>query len=171
VKQDGRIQTPLALVAIALATFLSACGSDDSSGIDQFRDKTESSILDFGEEGNESEGEQANETVSEFLAARSAGDWEAACEQIDSAMVDKLEKLASSSTSLPDKSCASLLDAFAQISAAELSEESTGDGSLRHAGSRGFLVYSCADDAVCAMPLKKDGGEWKVGAISAKLLS
>jgi hypothetical protein len=166
------MRTLLALVAVALATaLLSACGSDESSAIDQFRDKTESSILDFGEEGSESESEQANEAVSEFLAARSAGDWEAACEQIASAMVDKLENLAASSTSLADKSCPSLLDAFAQVSSAELSEESTGDGSLRQAGSRGFLVYSCAGDAVCAMPLEKDGGEWKVGTISAKRLS
>jgi hypothetical protein len=162
----------LALAAIALAAALfAACGSEESSGTDRFRDKTESGILDFGEEGSETESEQASETLSEFLAARSAGDWKAACALVAGALVGKLENLAASSTSLDDETCASLLDAFAQISAAELSEESAEDGSLRYAGSKGFLVYSCADDAVCAMPLEKDGDEWKVGAISAKRLN
>jgi hypothetical protein len=162
----------LALVAVALAALLlAACGSGESSGVDQFRDKTESGLLDFGEEGEDPEREQASRAVSAFLAARSAGDWETACKQLTSQLVDKLERLATTSTSLPDKSCASFLEEFVQLSPEELSEKSTGDSGLRRAGQRGFLIYLCAGEVVCAMPLEEDEGKWKVGAISAKRLS
>lgn len=161
-----------ALVAAMLAAgILSACGGEDSSGTDQFRDATESSLLDFGKEGSESESEQASLVVSGFLAARAAGDWQSACQQLANALVEKLENLAAKSTGLEDKTCASLLDSFAEISAAELDEESAEGGSLRYAGNKGFLIYFCADDVVCAMSLEKDGDEWKVAGISAKRLS
>lgn len=160
----------LALLLIALtAALLAACGGDSSA--DKFGDKTDSGLVAFGEEGSNSELEQASETVSEFLAARSAGDWETACEQIASAMVGKLEHLAATSTSLSDKSCASFLGAYVELSPAELSEKSVEEGVLRRSGKRGYLIYFGAHEVVCAMPLEEDGGEWKVAAVSAKQLS
>lgn len=161
----------LSILAVVLATgLLVACGSGASTA-DELGDKTDSGLVAFGEEGSDSEREQATETVSEFLAARSAGDWETACEQIASAMVDKLEHLAVTSTSLSDKSCASFLGTYVELSPEEMSEKSVEDGVLRRSGKRGYLIYFGAHEVVCAMPLEEDGGEWKVAAVSAKRLS
>jgi len=157
---------------MALATvLLAACGSDESSDVDQFSEKTESALVTYGEEGDGSEREQAIETVSRFLAARSAGDWKVACEQLSGSLVEKFERLATTTTTLANNSCAPFLDAFVQLSAEELSEKDAEGGSLRQAGRRGFLIYFGAHEVVCAMPLEEEDGEWKVAAVSAKRLS
>ncbi|HVY78621.1 MAG TPA: hypothetical protein VG898_08965 [Solirubrobacterales bacterium] len=166
------IASILALFVIALAAAaLTACGEGNSSAAERFGEETDSGLVAFGAEGSDGEREQATETVSEFLAARSAGDWKTACEQIASSMVDKLEHLATTSTSLDDKSCASFLAAFVQLSSEELSEKEVGEAALRRSGKKGFLIYFGADEVVRAMPLEMDDDEWKVAAVSAKQLS
>ncbi len=161
-----------ALVGGALLALLGGCGdSSEASGSDQFRDQTKSALLDFGVEGSDSELEEAADAADAFLKARSKEDWEAMCSQLSRPMVDKLENLATNSTSLSDPSCASLLETFTQLSAQELDETSVDAGSLRHAGKRGYLIYSGGNELVYAMQMDEEGGEWRVAAISAKPLS
>jgi hypothetical protein len=161
------------VVAALAATLLGACGDSGSSGdSDQFRDRTKSPLLDFGEEGSESELEQADEAVSDFLAAHSREDWEAACDLLSQPMLDKLERLATTSTGLDDPSCAAFLDAFAVVSAQEKVESADIEGgSLRRQGTKGYLIYSGPEEVVYAMPLDQQGDEWRVAAISAQRLS
>lgn len=155
-----------------LAALFSGCGdSAETTGSEQFRDQTKSALLDFGTEGSDSELEEAADAVSGFLEARSKEDWEAVCAQLSGAMVDKLENLATRSTGLSDTSCASFLDAFAELSAQELEETSVDGGGLRHAGKQGYLIYSGPDERVYALEMDEEGGEWRVAAISAKPLS
>jgi hypothetical protein len=161
-----------ALAAGALLALFSGCGdSGEASGSEQFRDQTKSALLDFGAEANDSELEEATDAVNGFLKARSSEDWEAMCAQLSHAMVDKLENLATNSTSLSDTSCASFLETFTQLSAQELDETSVDAGSLRHAGKLGYLIYSAPDEIVYAMKMDEEGGKWRVAAISAKPLS
>lgn len=165
----------VALVAAALGTaLLAACGSSGGSsggGSDQFRDKTHSPLLDFGEESSEGEMEEAAEAVSSFLSARSQEDWPATCAQLSSALLAKIEHLAISSTDLEDKSCPSFLEAFLSVSAQERRQNTEIDGgSLRQKGTRGFLIYLGARENVYAMPLSKEDGAWKVDSLSSKLL-
>jgi hypothetical protein len=171
---SGRIWTLLlsALVAGALLALLSGCGdSSETSGSDQFRDQTESALLDFGAEGSDAELEEATDAVEGFLEARSGENWEAMCAQLSGAMVDKLENLATNSTSLSDTSCASFLETFTQLSPQELDETSVDAAGLRHAGEQGYLIYNGAGELVYAMPMDEEGGEWRVAGISAKPLS
>src|SRR6187551_1732337 len=96
--ERARLLAIFAVTVLATA-LLAACGdSGSTSGSDQFRDQTKSPLLDFGEEGSESELEQAGETVSELLAARSEEDWEATCAELSKSLLDKLENLATNST-------------------------------------------------------------------------
>lgn len=151
---------------------LSGCGdSGETSGSEQFRDQTESALLDFGVEGNGAELEEATDAANGFLKARSSEDWEAMCAQLSRALVDKLESLATNSTSLSDTSCASFLETFTQLSAGELDETSVDAGSLRHAGKQGYLIYSGPDEVVYAMKMDEENGKWRVAVISAKPLS
>jgi len=170
--RDERIRVLAFVAVVALAAaLLGACGSDSGGGSDQFRDRTESPLLDFGEEGSESELEEAEETVGDFLAAHSKEDWGAICDLLSKPMLDKLERLATNSTGLEDTSCPAFLEAFAVLSPQEKREGAEIEaGSLRHQGAKGYLLYSGSGEAVYAMPLDQQGGEWRVAAISAQRL-
>lgn len=160
-----------ALIACALgATLLTACGSS-ASGSDQFRDKTDSALLDFGEESDGAELEEAGQVVQSFLTARSKEDWPATCSQLSRALLSKIEHLAVSSTQLEDKSCPSFLEAFLSVSEQERRASMAIDaGSLRRQGSKAFLIYEAGED-VYAMPLRKEGNAWKVDSLAPKQLS
>jgi hypothetical protein len=87
-------------------------------------------------------------------------------------MLDKLERLATNSTSLEDTSCPSFLEAFVVLSPQEKKESGAiEDGSLRRKGAKGYLIYSGQDEVVFAMPLDREGETWKIAAISAQQLS
>jgi hypothetical protein len=171
--RDERIRLLAVVVVAALAAaLLGACGdSGSTSGSDQFRGQTKSPLLDFGEEGSESELEEAEEAVSDFLAAHSKEDWEATCDLLSKPMLDKLERLAATSTGLEDTSCPAFLEAFAVISPQEKKEGGEIEGgSLRHQGTKGYLIYSGSEELVYAMPLDQQGSEWRVAALSAQRL-
>jgi hypothetical protein len=160
-----------ALVAAALgAALLAACGSS-TSGSDQFRDQTDSALLDFGEESDEAGREEAADVVSSFYSARAREDWSATCAQLSGAVLAKIEHLATSATQLEDTSCPSFLETFTRLSAQEQRESTVVDaGSLRQQGTKGFLIYYGAGKVVYAMPLSKEGGAWKVASLSSKVL-
>jgi hypothetical protein len=142
-------------------------------GSEQFRTKGgDNSIQEFGEEGDESELEEAAETVHSFFVARATGDWKGACGYLSKAISEQLEQLAASSTELANKDCASFLGAFTgKLSAAEWRELTTVDaGSLRNEGEQAFLIYYGPDKKAYAMPLKVEDGEFKVGALSGNEL-
>lgn len=160
------------LIAAALgATVLTACGSS-ASGSDQFRDKTGSALLDFGEESDSAELDEAGQVVQSFLTVRSKEDWPATCAQLSEALLSKIEHLAISSTQLDDKSCSSFLEAFLSISEQERRESAAIDaGSLRQQGTKAFLIYYGARETVYAMPMRKEGSAWKVDSLAPKQLS
>jgi hypothetical protein len=160
-----------ALIAAALGTaLLAACGSSDG-GSDQFRDKTDSALLDFGEESDEAEREEAADVVHGFYSARAREDWPATCAQLSAAVLDKIEHLATSATELEDASCPSFLETFTRLTAKERHESTVIDaGSLREQGTRGFLIYYGPREVVYAMPLRKEDGAWKVDSLSSKVL-
>ena len=164
----------LALVsAVLAAALLGACGSSGSDGgSDQFRDRTKSAILDFGEEGSESSLEEGTEAVEGYFASRAEEDWASTCAQLSRSVLDKIEQLATSATELADKSCPSFLSAFTRLTPQEQKESEIVDaGSLREQGRRAFLIYDAAGKVVYAMPLSREGDEWKIASLSPKQLS
>lgn len=164
----------LVLVSAALAaTLLGACGSSGSGGgSDQFRDRTKSAILDFGEEGSESALEEGEEAVQAYFESRAEEDWASTCAQLSRQVLDKIEHLATSATELPDTSCPSFLAAFTRLSPQEERQSEIVDaGSLREQGQRAFLIYYGSGEVVYAMPLSREGDEWKIGSLSPKQLS
>jgi hypothetical protein len=163
----------VALIVAALATaFLAACGGS-ISGSAQFRDKTDSPLLDFGEESGEAEVEEATEAVHGFFRARAREAWPAACAQLSQAVLAKIEHLATSATDLADKSCPSFLEAFTSLTAQERRENTVVEaaGSLRQQGDHAFLIYYGAHEVVYAMPLTREGEFWKLASLSSKALS
>lgn len=152
------------------AALLSACGDSSSGkGSAQYRDRTESPLLDFGKEAGAEELDTAGEAVETFLEDRAAGDYAAICKLVAQKMLDKIEKLAKNSTGLEDTSCPAFLEAFLRLTPEEQRDSTEIDpGSLRVEGSDAYLLYSGPDDAVYAMPLRREGGQWKVAMLAPK---
>ena len=158
--------------ALLAGALLAACGSGSVTGSDQVRDQTDSALLDVGEEGSEAELDQGANVVEAFLTARAVGEWARACAQLSPAMLGKIEHLATSATELEDKSCPSFLGAFTRLSAKERRDTAVVEaGSLRRQGRRAFLIYYASGEIVYAMPLSREGEDWKVGSLSPERLS
>jgi len=143
-------------------------------GSGQFRIKGgDNSIQDFGEESSESELEEAATSLHDFLVARAEEDWPTACSHLAKTVSQQLQQLASQSGKLANAGCAGILAALTPSLPAQVQKESTivDAGSLRTEGEQAFLIYRGAEATIYAIPMKPEGGAWKVGALAATPLS
>lgn len=142
-------------------------------GSAQFRSKGgDNSIQEFGGESDESELQEAAEVVHGFYVSRAAEEWDKACSYLSKSNIEQLEQLAAQSPQSKGADCATVLKAFTRpLPAAVEREITTVDaGSLRHEGEQGFLIYYGAGHVKYAMPLRNEGGTWKVTALSGTTL-
>lgn len=141
-------------------------------GSAQFRTKGgDNSIQEFGEEG-ESELQEVAETVHSFYVARGEENWDAACSYLAKANVEQLVELVSQSPKFKGVGCGGALKAFTQPLPPALEREITtvDAGSFRHEDGQGFLIYFGPKRAVYSMPMREEGGVWKVAALSGSAI-
>ncbi|HWB69934.1 MAG TPA: hypothetical protein VG518_08140 [Solirubrobacterales bacterium] len=133
----------------------------------------DNSIQEFGQEGSGSELTEAAEAVHGFTAARAEERWDAACSYLAKSNVESLEKLGSQSPQFKDSGCGAILAAFTRPLPASVEREITtiDAASLRREGEQGFLIYRGADKTIYAMPLRSEGGAWKVAGLSGTPLN
>jgi hypothetical protein len=142
-------------------------------GSEQFRTKGgDNSIQEYGDEGAESELQEAAEIVHGFYVARAEEKWDTACSYLAQSNIEQLEKLGAQSPQFKGAGCAPVLEAFTRpLPAAVQREITTVDaGSFRREGDQGFLIYYGTGQTVYAMPLRDEGGSWKVAALSGSAL-
>jgi hypothetical protein len=160
-------------------------GSDDSSSGSKSRDSSkvsppkeegsasfrtpggDNSIQNYGEEADAEERAAASAVVAGFMRARASGDWAAVCGYMADATLKPLEQLASRSPQFKGKDCAAMLEILTGT-APDSTRASTLSGSvdsLRFKGDRGFALYHGTDGQDYYLPLVKEDGEWKVGAL------
>ena len=142
-------------------------------GSAQFRTKGgDNSIQEFGDESDESELQEAAEVVHSFYVSRAAEEWNKACSYLAKSNIEQLEQLAKRSAQSKGADCATVLKAFTRPLSASVEREITtvDAGSLRHEGEQGFLIYYGAGHVTYAMPLRDEGGVWKVAALSGTTL-
>jgi len=142
-------------------------------GSAQFRTKGgDNSVQEFGDESDESELRGAAEVVHGFYVSRAAEEWDKACSYLAKSNIEQLEQLGSRSPQFKDAGCAPILKAFTRSVPASINREITtvDAGSLRHEGEQGFLIYYGAGHVTYAMPLRDEGGSWKVAALSGTTL-
>jgi hypothetical protein len=142
-------------------------------GSAQFRTKGgDNSIQEFGEEADESELQEAAEVVHGFYISRAAEEWSKACSYLAKSNAEQLQQLVSQASKGKGSDCATALETFTQpLPVAVEREITTVDaGSLRHEGEQGFLIYRGADHVTYSMPLRNEGGTWKVAALSGTTL-
>ncbi|MFP5389464.1 MAG: hypothetical protein ACLGG5_09220 [Thermoleophilia bacterium] len=142
-------------------------------GSAQFRTKGgDNSVQEFGGESDESELREAAEVVHGFYVSRAAEEWNKACSYLSKSNIEALEQLANQAAQSRGADCATILKAFTRpLPAAVEREITTVDaGSLRREGEQGFLIYYGAGHVKYAMPLREEGGAWKVTALSGTTL-
>jgi hypothetical protein len=130
----------------------------------------DNSVQEFGEEGDESELQEAAEATHGFFVARAEERWADACSYLSKSLLQQLEQLAAKSDRT---SCASFLGSFTtELPPAVWREITTVDaGSLRHEGEQAFLIYHGAPGkTVYSMPMMFEDSEWKVGSLSGSAL-
>ena len=170
------------LVALAtiglLALALSACGgsdSDDSTaapsgegGADFRSAGGDNSIQDFGEEPDREEIDAADTVLSNYMRARAEDDWKGQCAGLAAATMAPLEKLAAQAAQFKAEGCAPILEALLSDSPASTRANTmtAGIASLRVEGDRAFALYHGAEDVDYFVPMVKEDGEWKIGAIA-----
>jgi hypothetical protein len=144
-------------------------------GSSQVRTKGgDNSIQDFGEEGDESELQEAAEALRAFYVARADEDWSAACSYLASTVARQLEQLASRAPQqVQGAGCAGALHAFTRpLPPSAVRETTRIDAvSLRRDGERAFLIYRGGEGTVYATLMQDEGGTWKVAGLAGTPLN
>jgi hypothetical protein len=151
------------------STFTAKPHHDSGGGSAQFEVKGgDNSIQEFGEEGSESELQKAAVALHGFLDSRAEGDYGAACSYLDPEIAKSLQQLAAAAKEVKSAACPQLLAAFSKgVPTSGLIEAAQANvGSLRIEGDQNFLIYRGVGKTVNAISMTKQGGEWKVAALS-----
>jgi hypothetical protein len=142
---------------------------DSGGGSAQFKVRGgDNSIQEFGEEAPESELQRAATTLHGFFDSRAALAWGTACSYLGQPVLTTLRQLAAASDRLNGSRCPEILAALSKGAPAPvLAESAEADvGALRIEGGNAFLVYRGAREVVFAIPMVKEKGEWKMGAMT-----
>lgn len=189
--RGGEIENGLRLASVpvlgallALALVLGSCGgggsssgSSDSASISALQKakigdpqtiksflgpQGKKQLAGYAGEGSRPEFEEAAVVVAESLEARAASDWSGQCETLSEAASEKV--VANSG-----KSCADALGALASKATPEILEDNMQDGvvALAIKGDKGYALFWGKQKRKWAMPIEKDGAEWKVASIVA----
>jgi hypothetical protein len=144
--------------------------SDSGGGSAPYRTKGgDNSVQEFGEEADSSEFDAAATVLHNFLDARAEGNWAATCEYISKTIIESVEKLAAKAKQLEDKSCGGILEKLtnpAARSAMKAEAEQANVRSLRTEGEQAFLLYTGPHATIFSMPVKNEGGAWKVASLA-----
>lgn len=134
----------------------------------------DNSVQEFGDEADTSELDAAAAALHNFLDARAARNWAAACEYLSNGVVESFESLASQAKGVGDTSCAALLEKLtnpAATASIKAEAEKADVRSLRIEGENAFLIYIGLDGAVLAISMVNEDGEWKVNSLAGTPLN
>jgi hypothetical protein len=144
-------------------------GSSADDGSASFRTAGgDNSIQDFGEEADAAELDDAGTALSAYMEARAEDDWAKQCVLLAKTTVAPLEQLATRSAQFKGKGCAAILEGLMSRAPASTRKNSLTDGiaSLRVEDDHGFALYHGAGGVDYFVPMVKEDGQWKVGAIA-----
>lgn len=164
------------VLAAALAAGLTSCGGGSSSG--SGNEETTHPTAQSGEavggkeaDRNEVEGETAEtaaamKVLTAFMKARAASDWATECSYAGAPALAPLEEMAKENPQYKGKPCPVLLAALAELQPKNVRENNlTGSITVRTEGSRAVALYHGPEGKAYAMPMVKEGGDWKVASL------
>ncbi len=128
----------------------------------------DNSIQSFGDEGGGSDRSEATEIVTALFKALESGNWNTVCNTyLSKGNLEEIEALAEKSPQVKGKSCSQILGSL-NTTPGEKSPDTPDEGvaSLRTEGEVGFAIYRGIDGKGYAVPLKLEGGKWKLTALA-----
>jgi hypothetical protein len=130
-------------------------------------------VRTYGTAGSNSDRDQAAQVAALFLSARAAGNWTGACSNLAASLRSQLEPYAQTTTGSPTQRCANALRGYeAKLSqAARQSQAEVHALSLRVKGDEALLIYRNGAGRQYDIPMLREGGEWRVGAIAPRALA
>lgn len=133
----------------------------------------DNSVQEFGAEADESEFEAAAAALHAFLDARAEGDWETTCAYLSANVRDAVERFAAEAGRLRGKGCPELLAGVSGPATEDAREEAAiaDVGAMRVEGDRAYLLYRGAAKTDYAIPMAREGDEWRVDAMGGVPLS
>lgn len=128
----------------------------------------DNSIQDYGEEQDAEERAEATKPIAALYAALESGEWGVVCStHLSSPNLQQIELLAEKSPQIKGQSCAQVLGGLNQSFGRQGPD--TPDGaivSFRVEGDTGFAIWWGIDGKGYAMPLKSEGGAWKLTSLA-----
>jgi hypothetical protein len=130
----------------------------------------DNSVQGYGVESDGGERVEAATVVKAYLDAQVAGRWSEACSLLAAAIRTNLEALMRRAPNSEAKGCPAAMAAFIEhvpkgplrtIAAIHVL-------SMRVDGDRGFLIFDDGEGRTDEMPLRREGGKWKVRALIAQ---
>jgi hypothetical protein len=121
------------------------------------------SVQTFGREADDAESAEATQAVRGFFGGRADGEWAAACYYVSAETTATLTGLVKDGAG-----CVSALRELSrQAPRKALKQEARVKvGSVRIKGDQGFVIYKGMGGEWFAVPLNKEGGAWKLGALA-----
>lgn len=164
----------VAVIATSCGSGSSATGSTDPQGSSQsepssqfFGKSAANQFSKFGKESDSTELEEASAIVAKSLAARAARHWAEQCATLSKKAVNAVE---TSPVATKGAGCPRNLAAQGKTASKEILEDNLKGAvvALRVKSSQGYALYHGTDKKDWAMPMAKEGGAWKVGALVAE---
>jgi hypothetical protein len=132
----------------------------------------DNSIQEFGVESASTDRIAATRALKTYLDARAADDWGQACAEISAGLKAEFRQFGEQSTPGKPSSCAKGLRMLtAEVPPSALRTAATIRVlSMRVKGSTAYAVYRNGEGTPSAIPMSREGGEWKVGALDGSVL-
>lgn len=132
----------------------------------------DNSIQQYGAEADDEEREAASAAVLAYMEARADSDWEAVCEHMADATLEPFEEFTDKTGQLKGKKCPEILETLTGSAPASSRTNMAADGvaSFRFEDDQGFALYHGTDGTDYFLPLVKENGQWKVGALAPTAL-
>lgn len=128
----------------------------------------DNSIQEYGDEAGGGERAEATEAVLALFRAMESGDWSEVCAKyLSAANLEQLKLLSEKSKDAQGKGCAELIGGFTQnIPGRTPDSPKDSIASMRVEDGVGFAIYRGIDDKGYAIPMKLEGGVWKLTALA-----
>lgn len=124
----------------------------------------------FGSEATGTEAKQAEALLIGYLDARAVQDWSSACDLLARSSQRFLSRVARNLERIKGESCAAAMASLTNRLPPPGGFAAIKPKSVRIARDRGYVLYTTARDAVYAIPITREDGEWRVGALNGRSL-
>jgi hypothetical protein len=127
----------------------------------------DNSIQEYGEEGPASDRSRANQAIQALYDAYRTGNWGEICNKyLSESNLKEIKLLSEKSPQIKGSTCADVLGGLNQTNQKAPDTPASSVAAVRIEGDTAFALYRGIDGKGYAIPLKLEGGTWKLTALA-----